>query len=261
MCELMGLSFDKPMSADFSIRAFALRDVENADGWGLSWYPDRSISVVKEALTWRKSGYSKFLESYHGLSSRTYVAHVRHKTVGGLPTHADTHPFHRELFGRDYCFAHNGTINGFSSFPLGRYQPVGTTDSEQIFCYVLDLVACRGEHLQDEASWRWLHSTLQRINQVGSLNCLLSDGDTLFAYRDLNGWKGLALRKIRFRHKDERVFEDSTMEVTMAGEGDNHGFIIATCPLTPTGWHDFAPGQLVVLEGGALRYSSAEPGV
>ena len=32
MCELMGLSFEQPMSADFSIRAFALRDVENADG-------------------------------------------------------------------------------------------------------------------------------------------------------------------------------------------------------------------------------------
>jgi glutamine amidotransferase len=259
MCELMGLSFDRPMSADFSIRAFALRDVENADGWGLGWYPDQSLSVVKEALTWRKSGYSKFLETYHGLNSRTYIAHVRHKTIGGLPTHADTHPFQRELMGREYCFAHNGTVDAFSSLPFHRFHPVGTTDSEQVFCHVLDLLAERGEHLRDESGWRWLHATLRRINQTGSLNCLLTDGDSLFAYRDLNGWKGLSLRKIRFRDKDERIFEDSTMEVTMAGEAQNHGFVVATCPLTSTGWHDFVPGQLTVLQNGGLRYSSATP--
>src|SRR5262245_1996082 len=109
MCELMGLSFDRPMSADFSIRAFALRDKENADGWGLAWYPDRSLSVVKEPLTWRQSHYSKFLESYERLNSHIYIAHVRHKTIGGTPTHADTHPFNRECFGREFCFAHNGT--------------------------------------------------------------------------------------------------------------------------------------------------------
>ena len=56
MCELMGLSFAKPISADFSIREFALRSEENADGWGLGWYPDQSLAVekaiqnVKEAL-------------------------------------------------------------------------------------------------------------------------------------------------------------------------------------------------------------------
>src|SRR5205814_6028589 len=50
MCELLGLSFARPLSADFSIRIFALRGAENADGWGLAWYPDRSLSIVKEPL-------------------------------------------------------------------------------------------------------------------------------------------------------------------------------------------------------------------
>ena len=59
MCELMGLSFARPIPADFSIREFALRCVDNADGWGLAWYPDRSLALVKEARTWRHSGYSR----------------------------------------------------------------------------------------------------------------------------------------------------------------------------------------------------------
>ena len=33
MCELMGYSFAKPIVADFTIREFARRGEENADGW------------------------------------------------------------------------------------------------------------------------------------------------------------------------------------------------------------------------------------
>ena len=50
MCELMAMSFEAPISADFSIREFAARGEENPDGWGLGWYPDRSLAVVKEPV-------------------------------------------------------------------------------------------------------------------------------------------------------------------------------------------------------------------
>jgi glutamine amidotransferase len=143
MCELMALSFARPVSADFSIRAFALRGSENADGWGLAWYPDRSLALVKEPLQWGASAYTGFLESYPNLLSPLYIAHVRHGTTGGKPTHADTHPFARELGGRPYCFAHNGTLEGFERLPLGRFHPVGSTDSEHTFCHLLDRVARR----------------------------------------------------------------------------------------------------------------------
>src|SRR3954471_24391617 len=97
MCELMGLSLSGPAFGHFSIREFGGRDDENVDGWGLAWYPDRSAAVVKEPISWSKSQHTDFLESYTGLVSSIYIAHVRHKTVGGPATHADTHPFVREL--------------------------------------------------------------------------------------------------------------------------------------------------------------------
>src|SRR5438105_4098107 len=124
MCELMALCFARPISADFSIREFARRSEENADGWGLAWYPDRSLALVKEPVKWRESAHTGFLESYPALRSQIYIAHVRYKTTGAEPTHADTHPFARELGGREYCFAHNGTIEGYQELPLGRYRPV-----------------------------------------------------------------------------------------------------------------------------------------
>ena len=51
------------------------------------------------------------------------------------------------------------------------------------------------------------------------------------------------------------MFEDDTMEVAMSGAAHNHGCVIATFPLSKTGWHELVPGSLVVLEGGTIRFS------
>jgi glutamine amidotransferase len=258
MCELMGLSFERPVSADFSIRAFACRDRDNPDGWGLAWYPDRSACIVKEAVTMTGSAYSKFLESWPGLKARLYLAHVRKQTTGGPVTHADTHPFSRECLGREFCFAHNGTILNFATLALSRYSPIGSTDSERLFCHLLERMLARRKLLEEPADWHWLWQTLSELNDHGTINCLMSDGQRLFGYRDRKGWKGLAVRKVRL-HGERRTFEDAVTGVSVDGGADNRGCMLATAPLTETGWHPLTLGSLVVLEGGSIRYSSDNP--
>ena len=257
MCELMAMSFEAPVSADFSLREFAARGEENPDGWGLGWYPDRSLAVVKEPLKWASSRYAGFLETYPTLLSRIYLAHVRHKTTGGEPTHADTHPFHREMRGRDYGFAHNGTLDGPAwDLPLGRFQPIGATDSERYFCHLVAEIDFRGKHLDTPDDWRWLHETLALANRFGKLNVLFSDGVRLFIYHDANGWKGLNFKRIRFHPGQPRHLGDETLAVDLEGERANQGFVVATCPLSPSGWHPFRLGELIVFEAGEIRFSS-----
>lgn len=257
MCELMAMSFETPISADFSIHEFALRGAENADGWGLGWYPDQSLALVKEPVMWRSSHYADFLETYPRLMSRTYLAHVRHKTLGGPPTHADTHPFARELLGRDYCFAHNGTLEGpLWDLPLGRNRPLGATDSEFAFCHLMGEIDRRGQPLDTEADWRWLYDKLVELDGMGSINCLLSDGRRLFCYHDAGGWKGLTFRKVRIRDHKTRHFGDETLSIDLGADAVNHGFVVATHPLSQSGWHSFRLGELLVLEGGHIRFSS-----
>jgi predicted glutamine amidotransferase len=256
MCELMGLSFARPLSAAFSMRAFGGRDCENPDGWGLAWYPDRSIAVVKEPVSWRSSQHIGFLESYQGLLSAIYLAHVRHKTVGSFPTHSDTHPFVRELDGREYCFAHNGTLLDFASLPLGRFKPLGATDSEHAFCHLLNLIAERATRLAGEADWRWLHERLLELNRRGKINCLFSDGQRLFGYFDTAGHKGLYLRRIYVGDHEVRSFSDEEVQVELGGTSTNQGYAIASHPLSDVGWHRFHEGELLVLEKGVIRFSS-----
>ncbi|MGE3806955.1 MAG: class II glutamine amidotransferase [Gemmataceae bacterium] len=261
MCELMALSFASPISADFSIHEFALRGEDNADGWGLAWYPDASVAIVKEPLKWRESGHSGFLETYPHLQSRIYLAHVRHKTVGGPPTHADTHPFAREFEGRDYCFAHNGTILGHAELGIGRFRPVGHTDSEHVFCHLLNEMSQLGRRLEHPSDWHWLHQALHDLNRRGKLNCLLTDGRFLCCYHDSNGWKGLHHRKVTLRHAGHRRFEDANLSIDLEGDSQpvNHGHVVATEPLSKEGWYSFGRGQLIVLEHGHVRYNADEP--
>ncbi len=257
MCELMAMSFEAPVSADFSLREFAARGEENPDGWGLAWYPDRSLAIVKEPLKWASSRYAGFLQEYPTLLSRIYLAHVRHKTIGGEPTHADTHPFHREMDGRDYAFAHNGTLLGAAwDLPLGNFHPLGDTDSERFFCHLLAEVGGRGGPLDEPDDWQWLHETIAAANRFGKLNVLFSDGRRLFVYHDVNGWKGLNFRKVRLRQGGPRHFGDETIGVDLDASPGNHGFVAATCPLSPTGWHSFRLGELIVFEAGEIRFSS-----
>lgn len=257
MCELMGMCFASTISADFSIREFASRGEDNADGWGLAWYPDQSVEVIKEPIRWKASQYSGFLDQYNGLNSSLYIAHVRHKTTGGRPTHADTHPFVRELGGRAFCFAHNGTLEGeFWKLPLSRFRPIGKTDSEYLFCYLLDGVAQEESDLEDKASWQRLLRKLTELNRFGKLNCVLSDGRRLFCYHDANGWKGLTFRLTRIWDSHSRHFEDSTIKVDLTGQAVNFGVVVATTALSTTGWHSFLPGELLVLEQGRICFSS-----
>jgi glutamine amidotransferase len=256
MCELMGLSFERPISADFSIREFGERGEENADGWGLAWYPDRAVTVVKEPVRWGETLYVNFLENYPGFRSALYIAHIRHRTIGGEPTYADTHPFVRELNGREYCFAHNGTLRGLNAGAAGRYRPVGSTDSELAFCLLLDALAERHEPLNGAEAWSWLHTQLAKLNDKGQLNCLLADGERLFCYHDRGGYKGLTFRRVQMPDLDTRRFEDTQWTVDLTEEAANQGFVVATRPLSLHGWRSFHPGELLVLEAGHVRFSS-----
>lgn len=93
----------------------------------------------------------------------------------------------------------------------------------------------------------------------GTLNCLLTDGKRLLCYHDLGGWKGLCYRHVFMRDQESRRFEDTDLTLELGKNGGNFGVVVATKPLTPTGWQTFQRGELLVLEDGAVRFSSHQP--
>lgn len=256
MCELLGMSFNHPVNMNVSFRGMIKRGDKNPDGWGLAFYPEdsKASQIIKEPVRAGRSPVTNFLVNYQGILSSLYISHVRWAT--SEVNYANTHPFVRELRGRDYVFAHNGTLHDFKrALPLGRFVPLGTTDSEHAFCYLMDYIANEISQWDYQAFARF-EEVLRKVNELGKFNCLLSNGDYLFCYRDIDASVGLyyTLRKAPFGVV-KLIDEDLNIDLDAMKRADEVGCIVATRPLTEgEDWKPIGRGQLMVFHRGEQVY-------
>lgn len=258
MCELLGLVFNLEVDFNISFKEFRQRGKSNDDGWGVAFFPDgRSSQVLKEATKAPSSKLADFLQDPPYIRSKIILAHVRYAS-GTDVAHRNTHPFCRELNGKEYVFAHNGVLrsNYEQELVTGRYKPVGETDSEYLFCHILNLISEREVGEWAEADYSWLRETLKELNDMGSINCLLSDGERLFCYHDENSSKGLSYLRRQSPFGQIRL-EDEDFRIDLSEEKrpNERGFIVATQQLTNEAWVDFKPGELIVFKDGEMVFS------
>ncbi|WP_313645311.1 class II glutamine amidotransferase, partial [Pseudomonas sp.] len=113
--------------------------------------------------------------------SEVVIGHIRQANVGRVCL-SNTHPFVREMWGRNWCFAHNGQLGAFSG-EATFYRPVGDTDSEAAFCDLLNRIrAAFPEPVEVEQLLPVLVEACAGYRSKGVFNCLLSDGDWLFCF-------------------------------------------------------------------------------
>jgi len=188
MCELFGLSSNRDVSVSFTWHGFVKRGRKHRDGWGVAWYVPkfhrrryigRGVALVKEPRPSVNSPIARLLE--FGIKSNIVISHVRYAT-SGKPSYVNTHPFVRLLNDVEWVFAHNGDVKRIKSVKLTHYHPVGETDSEHAFCYIMDnLVGIRNE----SELFRTIFNVAREIGYYGSFNSfnfLMSNGTYLFAH-------------------------------------------------------------------------------
>ncbi|MGB4681236.1 MAG: class II glutamine amidotransferase [Firmicutes bacterium] len=260
MCELLGMAFNETVQPNFSFRGFIHRGSANPDGWGIAYYPngEYAAQVIKEPLQSNHSSFAAFLKDNKGIRSRIFISHVRLATSSVCYT--NTHPFSRVLGNREYVFAHNGHLSGNyrDLLAAGRWNSMGTTDSEYAFCHLMHIIENRVLEWNEE-SFSLLENSMREINRFGNFNCLLSDGERLFCYRDLNGYKGLYFTKREAPFSSVKlVDEDYEIDLSEEKAPSQKGFIIATRPLTDEQWEELEPGRLTVIDKGTLVFPNKE---
>src|SRR5690606_18548534 len=161
------------------------------------------------------------------------------------------HPFVRELWGRYWVFAHNGDLKDFTPNLDGPYQPVGTTDSERAFCYILQQLRHRfGDTLPALPELREaLQQLTQEIASHGVFNMMLSDGSALFAHCTTK--LHYIVRQYPFA---EACLSDEDMSVdfSQVTTPNDRVAVIVTEPLTSNEvWIPFREGELKVFVEGA----------
>jgi glutamine amidotransferase len=256
MCELLGLNFKYPVSASFSFRGFRHRSDENAHGWGIARYDGAACQIFKEALKAEDSRLAEFIRDYESFQSQIFIGHVRDASLGAH-TLANTHPFIRVFRKREIVLAHNGTLK---EAPMAdedlHYSKVGETDSEGILCALLTEMEREDVSLDDHLR---IEQILVRFNQGGTMNLLFSDGTSLYCYKDQGGHNGLQLveRAAPFSPVSLKD-EDWQVDFAEEKEPDQHGYVIASHPLTKgESWVDLEKGKLIVLKNGQILYGNA----
>ena len=254
MCQLLALTFNEPVTPALSFRGFRHRANRNPHGWGLASFSGSTATITKEPTQADTSDVVESILENDNLSSSIFIGHVRKGNVGGVSME-NTHPFAKKLRGKDFVFAHNGTLDKDQLEPLrnGHHTPDGQTDSELALCVLADWIT--EEHCSF-TNFARIHAYLQKLNECGKMNLLFSEGEHLFAYHDASGYNGLC--RTRRESPFPRVSlldEDWTANLPEAKSPSQHGYVIATEPLTKgEKWTDFGHGALMVFRNGKIVY-------
>jgi len=252
MCQLLGMNCNVPTDICFSFTGFRQRGGrtgEHSDGWGIAFFEGSGCRIFLDPAPAVSSPIADLVRQFP-IHSTNVIAHIRKATKGAVGLE-NTHPFMRELWGRYWIFAHNGTLDGFSPRLRGDFEPVGSTDSEHAFCCVLE--ALRHAFPEGEPETGPLVELLglitQEVARFGSFNYLLSNGRYLFAH--CADRLQYIVRQAPFTTA-HLVDDDVEVDFSQVTTPQDRVAVIATQPLTDNEqWTALAPGELAVFCDGA----------
>ncbi len=252
MCQLLGMNCNVPTDIVFSFTGFATRGGrtdEHKDGWGIAFFEGAGVRLFVDHESAVASPVADLIKSYP-IKSKNVISHIRKATQGQIALE-NCHPFVRELWGKYWVFAHNGDLKNFSPALNGSFRPVGTTDSELAFCYLLQQL--REKFGDTPPGVDVLRSALDvltsEIAAYGVFNMMLSDGAALYAHCSTR--LHYIVRQYPFTQaklSDEDLIVDFS-EVTTPND---RVAVIVTEPLTTNEtWQAFSAGELKVFVDGA----------
>jgi glutamine amidotransferase len=247
MCQLLGMNANTPTDVMFSFAGLATRADEHKDGFGIAFFEDPGLRLFVDHHSARQSPVAELVKHYP-IKSGNVIAHIRKATQGQVALQ-NTHPFVRELWGRYWVFAHNGDLKNYAPRLHGSFRPVGSTDSELAFCWLMqELAKAHASAPSIEELSRTLAELLPQPAAHGTFNCLLSNGQALWAHASTHlHW----LERAHPFGAAHLADDDLSVDFGALTTPGDRVALVATQPLTRgEPWTAFAPGELRVFVGG-----------
>ena len=266
MCQLLGMNSHLPASLTLSFTGFSQRGGctdHHTDGWGIAFFEADGLTPGKAARHFvdkesaATSPIARMLRSYP-IKSHNVVAHVRKATEGAVALE-NCHPFVRELWGRYWVFAHNGDLKNYHPHLHGAFKPVGDTDSERAFCWLLQELNKSHAGMPSIAELSHTLAELVPPKRVlapmaehGTFNFLLSNVQALWAHASTK--LHYVQRQHPFMHV-QLTDDDVNVDLSELNCPEDRLVIVVTEPLTVNeNWVAMAPGEFkVFVDGSPLR--------
>jgi glutamine amidotransferase len=158
----------------------------------------------------------------------------------------------RELWGRYWVFAHNGNLADYAPRLHGNFKPVGQTDSELAFCWLMQELAKSHASVPSVQELSiTLSELVPQIASHGTFNFFLSNGQALWAHASTQ--LHFVLRKNPFK---QATLSDEDLSVNFADQTQptDRVAIVVTAPLTTDeAWTALTPGRVYTFEDGELN--------
>jgi len=250
MCQLLGMNCNVPTDVVFSFSGFAERGGRtdhHTDGWGIAFFEDKGLRHFVDHQPAIDSPVADLIGRYP-IKSRQVIAHIR-KATQGVVSLANCHPFVRELWGRYWVMAHNGDLKNYHPRLHAGFKPVGNTDSERAFCWLMqELAKSHADVPTVPELTLTLRELMPQIAAHGTFNCLLSNGEALWAHASTD------LHYVTREHPfGQASLRDDDLSVNFADQaqpGDRVA-VVATLPLTTNEvWTPITSGALRVFVNG-----------
>lgn len=251
MCQLLGMNCNVPTDICFSFEGFCERGGKTADhedGWGIAFFEGKACRTFLDTEPSCTSPVAKLVKEYP-IKSLNTIAHIRKATIGEINL-SNTHPFQREAWGLNWIFAHNGDLWNYNPTISGRFQPVGTSDSEKAFCVILNSLIEKYPDCPPPLTilQKELEELSAPIAKYGTFNFLLSNGQMLAARCSTNLFYITRQAPFASAHLVDKDISVDFSELT-----GNHDrvTVITTEPLTDNeSWTKFEKDQIIIFKDG-----------
>ena len=223
---------------------------KNPDGWGVALL-DESTGLYRVKKVYHrdiKLLEGVFLRDVGEVETRTLIVHLRKASIGRKCLE-NCHPFENYIDDHQFVFAHNGTVwpRRALQSKLVSHKPRSSdpTDSELIFCYILDMLENNGVNLN---SWRDVAEALNEIvlrirseALLTKLNFVLADRNYVYCYN----WNELRYTTIPDNwgsHGKQQNIDTKSRKIVVCSKPlfENHS------------WEPLPPKTLVVIHGAEI---------
>lgn len=247
MCQLLGLNASRPTDIVFSFTGFACRAEEHRDGFGIAFFEQRGVRLFVDQESAIHSPVAEMVRRYP-IRSGSIISHIRKATQGRVALE-NTHPFVRELWGRYWVFAHNGDLRQYAPRLHGAFRPVGDTDSERAFCWLMQELAKAHASVPPIGELTaTLRELVPQVAAHGSFNFMLSNGEALWAHGSTK--LCYLVRQEPFGRAQLRD-EDLSVDFADHTRPGDRVTVVVTEPLTADEpWVSFQPGELKAFVNG-----------
>jgi transglutaminase-like putative cysteine protease/predicted glutamine amidotransferase len=233
-------------------------------GWGLAWYPNdaRAAIVAKDPSARDTVSLKGAISDWDSFRSTVFVCKVRGAATGY--THLETQPFSRSFAGQDWVFMHNGDLNKRLltklSFNHSLFlEPLGRTDSEMAFCYLLGKVQDCGARTLGEIDPKTILSWCRDLDALGSADMILSDGITVMTFYGSHSEKALYYKRIKPPHGNDG-FESDAASFKLNNPRDTFrtALVFHSSPFKHEEWTAMQGGQLLIVRRGQVVWNALE---